>query len=165
MEFKDRFNSSSIKGSKKYFIWTHKSESLIVDIDQSLVVWTKMILKINDLGCKSLDVNRKQISVISKHFFLQNHWNFWFSVIYCRECVSAGSAGCTNPQIFGTSPFAAADFEASCTMCSRCFETQSSPGCTLHPHIQIPNTLHTCLIPSGDHWNSIFFIRKYLNFL
>ena len=32
--------------------------------------------------------------------------------------------------MFGTSPFAPADFEASSTMCTRCFETQSSPGCT-----------------------------------
>ena len=35
-----------------------------------------------------------------------------------------------SPQVFGTSPFAPADFEASSTMCTRCFETQSSPGCT-----------------------------------
>ena len=35
-----------------------------------------------------------------------------------------------NPQIFGTSPYVPADFEASNTMCTRCFETQSSPGCT-----------------------------------
>ena len=42
----------------------------------------------------------------------------------------SGCSGCTNPQIFGTSPFAPADFEASSTMCIRCFETQSSPGCT-----------------------------------
>ena len=41
-----------------------------------------------------------------------------------------GCSGCTNPQIFGTSPFAATDFEASSTMCTRCFENQSSPGCT-----------------------------------
>ena len=38
--------------------------------------------------------------------------------------------GCMSPQVFGTSPFAPADFEASSTMCTRCFETQSSPGCT-----------------------------------
>ena len=38
--------------------------------------------------------------------------------------------GCTNQQIFGTPPFAPAVFEASSTMCNRCFETQSSPGCT-----------------------------------
>ena len=38
--------------------------------------------------------------------------------------------GCTNPQIFGTSPIAPADFDATSTMCTRCFETQSSPGCT-----------------------------------
>ena len=41
-----------------------------------------------------------------------------------------GCSGCTNPQIFGTSPFAPNDFEASSTMCTRCFETQTSPGCT-----------------------------------
>ena len=41
-----------------------------------------------------------------------------------------GCSGCTNPQIFGTSPFAPPDFEASSTMCTRCFETQSSSGCT-----------------------------------
>ena len=41
-----------------------------------------------------------------------------------------GCSGCTNPQIFGTSPFAPADFEASSTMCTRCFETQSSTGWT-----------------------------------
>ena len=41
----------------------------------------------------------------------------------CRECN-------VNPQIFGTPPFAPADFEASSTMCTRCFETHSSPGCT-----------------------------------
>ena len=39
-------------------------------------------------------------------------------------------SGCTNPQIIGTSPFAPADFKASSTMCTRCFETQSSSGCT-----------------------------------
>ena len=27
-------------------------------------------------------------------------------------------SGCTNPQIFGTSPFAPANFEASSTMCT-----------------------------------------------
>ena len=47
-----------------------------------------------------------------------------------RECVSTGAAGARTPQIFGTSPFAPADFEASSTICTRCFETQSSPGCT-----------------------------------
>ena len=49
---------------------------------------------------------------------------------YSRECVSTGVEGCMNPQIFGTSAFAPADFEVSNTMCTRCFETQSSPGCT-----------------------------------
>ena len=44
-----------------------------------------------------------------------------------RQC---GYSGCTNPQIFGISPFTPADFEASSTMCTCCFETQSSPGCT-----------------------------------
>ena len=47
-----------------------------------------------------------------------------------RECVRAGAAGSRNPQIFGTPPFAPADFVASSTMCTRCFENQSSPGCT-----------------------------------
>ena len=41
-----------------------------------------------------------------------------------------GCSGCTNPQIFGISPFALADFETSSTMCARCIETKSSPGCT-----------------------------------
>ena len=47
-----------------------------------------------------------------------------------QEMPQWGCSGCTNPQIFGTSPFAPADFEASSTMCTRCFATQSSPGCT-----------------------------------
>jgi hypothetical protein len=33
-----------------------------------------------------------------------------------------GCSGCKNSQIFGSSPFAPADFEASSTMCTRCFE-------------------------------------------
>ena len=41
-----------------------------------------------------------------------------------------GCSGCTNPQIFGTLPFAPADFEASSTMCTCCFENQKSQGCT-----------------------------------
>ena len=64
---------------------------------------------------------------------------FWFYVVlfnamFCFDSHQAmhqhGCSGCTNPQIFGISPFAPADFEASSTMCTRCFETQSSPGCT-----------------------------------
>ena len=47
----------------------------------------------------------------------------------------SGCSGCTSPQIFGTSPFAPADFEASSTMCTRCFETRMH----LHPQVQIPN--------------------------
>ena len=42
-----------------------------------------------------------------------------------------------NPQIIGTSPFAPADFEASSTMCTRCFEIQSSPGCTCTRRLKI----------------------------
>ena len=38
-----------------------------------------------------------------------------------------GCSGCT--QIFGTSPFAPTDFEASSTIYQYWFETQSSPGC------------------------------------
>ena len=49
---------------------------------------------------------------------------------YKQGMCKHGCSGCMNPQIFGTSPFAPADFEASSTMCTRCFEIQSSPGCT-----------------------------------
>ena len=43
--------------------------------------------------------------------------------------MSHGSSGCTNPQIFGTSPFAPADFEAQSSRLQN----------RLHPQIQIPN--------------------------
>ena len=42
----------------------------------------------------------------------------------------SGCSGCTNQQIFGTSPSLPADYEASRPMSTRCFETQSSPVCT-----------------------------------
>ena len=44
---------------------------------------------------------------------------FSFENIDRRECVSTGAAGsgwCTNPQIFGISPFEPADFEACSTI-------------------------------------------------
>ena len=71
---------------------------------------------------------------------------YYFSFSSCPSCLANrklctknyttqgmrqhGCSGCTNPQIFGISPYAPADFEASSAMCTRCFETQSSPGCT-----------------------------------
>ena len=52
--------------------------------------------------------------------FVQNHESQC-----CRsktlKAENDGCSGCTNPQIFGPSPFAPADFEAFSTMCTRWF--------------------------------------------
>ena len=50
--------------------------------------------------------------------------------LYIQGMRQSRCSGCTNLQNFGTSPFPPADFEASSTMCTRCFEIQSSPGCS-----------------------------------
>merc|ERR1712051_1083421 len=57
-----------------------------------------------------------------------------------------GCSGCTNPQIFGISPFAPADFEASSTMCTCCFETQSSPGCNCTRRSEFLKHSLTCVL-------------------
>ena len=58
-----------------------------------------------------------------------------------QEMRQNGCSGCTNPQIFGTLPFAHADFEAFSTKCNRAdFEAQSSLlQNRLHLQIRIPN--------------------------
>ena len=66
----------------------------------------------------------------------------WYAPLdqgYFSTCASCSSHSFTSPfkpkltslivQIFGTSPFAPA-FGAYSTMYTRCFETQSSPGCS-----------------------------------
>ena len=58
------------------------------------------------------------------------HWGLFVgSRIWTAQPHLALKVNCYM-QIFGTSPFAPADFWAYSTMCTRCFETQSSPGCT-----------------------------------
>ena len=79
--------------------------------------------------CRSSIVNRphcKHIPSITLEFIEQ----ITFCFLSRQGMRQSGCSGFTNPQIFGTSPFAPADFEASSTMCTRCFENQSSPGCT-----------------------------------
>ena len=48
-------------------------------------------------------------------------------VTVVRECVSSGAAGAQTCKFTFYAP---ADFEASSTMCTRFFETQSTSGCT-----------------------------------
>ena len=65
-----------------------------------------------------------------------------------------GCSGCTNPQIFGTSPFAPADFEDSSTMCTRCFDTQSSLV-EVHKYPQIQNpTAFPAALKEESHFNT-----------
>ena len=92
----------------------------------------------------------------------------------------SGCSRCTNPQIFGTSPFAPADFEASSTMCTCCFEIQSSPGCSctrrskvLTHSLKFPHIPQICYCTSTN--TATYFLqdwgillgtwRKYVNVL
>ena len=61
-----------------------------------------------------------------------------------------GCSECTNPQIFETSTFAPADFEASSTMC-----TQSSPGCICTRRSKFPT--HSLLLDSKTPYNIKLF--------
>ena len=64
-------------------------------------------------------------------YFVHSKYYEWFSFMIFL--------GLDHTQGMRTSPFAPADFEASSTMCTRCFETPELSRMHLHPQIQIPN--------------------------
>ena len=63
-----------------------------------------------------------------------------------------------NPQIFGTSPFAPADFEASSTMCTGWFWDPELSRMHLHPQIQIPNAFREWFLAN---WEKIPTLDQY----
>ena len=80
---------------------------------------------------------RALVTVIVSIDSLEVRWRHSYN--YITENALAQLQRVHNPQIFGTSPFASADFEASSTMCTRWFWVPELSRMHLHPQIQIPN--------------------------
>ena len=97
------------------FVFSTSQLNLVVFFENIFIGWSFLPYTRNKL--QFVEQNKEQKSSILATYSIQG----------MRQ---HGCSGCTHPQIFGTSPFVPADFEASSTMCTCCFETQSSPGCT-----------------------------------
>ena len=78
-------------------------------------------------------------------------------ICFCRECVSTGAAGAQTRRSLKHHLLIPPDFQAFSTMCTRCFETQSSPGYTC--------TRRSKILRHSLFWNLLTFSIQLLRLI